>query len=31
MLFLCDEKVLNTLNVYYIKTDDVVLNNNLLK
>lgn len=31
MLFLCDEKVLNALNMYYIEPDEVVLNNSLLK
>ena len=31
MLFLCDEQVLNTLNMYYIEPDEVQLNKNLLK
>lgn len=31
MLFLCDEYILKTLNCYYIKPDDVVLNDSLLK
>lgn len=31
MLFLCDEKILNSLNMYYIEPDEVVLNNSLLK
>lgn len=31
MLFQCDEKVLNALNMYYIEPDEVVLNNSLLK
>ena len=31
MLFLCDEYILKRLNCYYIKPDDVVLNNSLLK
>jgi len=31
MLFLCDENILNLLNMYYIEPDEVVLNNNLLK
>ena len=31
MLFLCNEKVLNTLNMYYIEPDEVQLNKNLLK
>lgn len=31
MLFMCDEKVLNTLNMYYIEPDEVQLNKNLLK
>jgi transposase, IS30 family len=30
MLFLCDESILKLLNCYYIKPDDVVLNNNIL-
>ena len=31
MLFLCDEYILKKLNCYYIKPDDIVLNNSLLK
>ena len=31
MLFLCDENVLNSLNMYYIEPDEVQLNKNLLK
>ena len=31
MLFLCDDNILKGLNCYYIKPDDVVLNNSLLK
>ena len=31
MLFLCDENVLNNLNMYYIEPDEVQLNKNLLK
>ena len=31
MLFLCDEKVLNQLNCFYIEPDDVTLNYTLLK
>ena len=31
MLFLCDECILKQLNCYYIKPDDVVLNDTLLK
>ena len=31
MLFLCDEYILKQLNCYYIKPDDVILNNSLLK
>lgn len=31
MLFLCDEKTLNTLNMYYIEPDEVQLNKNLIK
>ena len=31
MLFLCDEYILKELNCYYIKPDDVVLNDSLLK
>ena len=31
MLFLCDEYILQKLNCYYIKPDDVILNNSLLK
>ena len=31
MLFLCDEQVLNTLNMYYIEPDEVTLNKTLLK
>lgn len=31
MLFLCDEQVLNTLNMYYIEPDEVSLNKDLLK
>ena len=31
MLFLCDEYILKALNCYYIKPDDVVLNDSLLK
>lgn len=31
MLFLCDENVLNSLNMYYIEQDEVQLNKNLLK
>ena len=31
MLFLCDENVLNTLNIYYIEPDEVQLNKNLIK
>ena len=31
MLFLCDENVLNSLNIYYIEPDEVQLNKNLLK
>lgn len=31
MLFICDENILKILNCYYIKPDEVVLNNSLLK
>lgn len=31
MLFLCDEYILKILNCYYIKPDEVILNNTLLK
>ena len=31
MLFLCDEKTLNTLNMYYIEPDQVQLNKKLIK
>ncbi len=31
MLFLCDESILRILNCYYIKPDEVVLNDSLLK
>ena len=31
MLFLCDECVLKSLNCYYIKPDEVILNDSLLK
>ena len=31
MLFLCDECILKKLNCYYIKPDDVILNDSLLK
>ena len=31
MLFLCDEYILNILNCFYIKPEDVILNNSLLK
>lgn len=31
MLFLCDEYVLKSLNCYYIKHDEVILNDSLLK
>ena len=31
MLFLCDEKTLNTLNMYYIEPDQVQLNQKLVK
>ena len=31
MLFLCDEYILKRLNCYYIKPDDVILNDSLLK
>lgn len=31
MLFLCDENILNTLNMYYIEPDEVQLNQKLLK
>src|SRR5574344_1901776 len=31
MLFLCNEQVLNTLNMYYIEPDEVQLNKNLIK
>ena len=31
MLFLCDEKILNILNMYYIEPDEVQLNKDLLK
>lgn len=31
MLFLCDEYILKLLDCYYIKPDDVILNDNLLK
>ena len=31
MLFTCNEKTLNTLNMYYIEPDEVQLNKNLLK
>lgn len=31
MLFLCDEQVLNTLNMYYIEPDEVQLNSDLIK
>ena len=31
MLFLCDEHILNILKCYYIKPDDIILNETLLK
>ena len=31
MLFLCDEYILRKLNCYYIKPDDIILNDSLLK
>ena len=31
MLFLCDEWILNSLNNYYIKPDEVILNKTLLE
>ena len=31
MLFLCDEKTLNMLNMYYIEPDQVQLNQKLIK
>lgn len=31
MLFICDEHILNTLNMYYIKPDEVQLNKKLIK
>ena len=31
MLFLCDEYVLKSLNCYYIKPDEIILNDSLLK
>lgn len=31
MLFLCDENILKILNCYYIKPDEIVLNDSLLK
>lgn len=31
MLFLCDESILKLLNCYYIKPDEVILNDSLLK
>ena len=31
MLFLCDEYILKSLNCYYIKADEVILNDSLLK
>ena len=31
MLFLCDEYVLKKLNCHYIKPDEVILNDSLLK
>lgn len=31
MLFLCDEQILNSINMYYIEPDEVQLNRNLLK
>ena len=31
MLFLCNETLLEKINCYYIKPDDVILNNSLLK
>ena len=31
MLFLCDESILKSLNCYYIKPDEVILNDSLLK
>ncbi len=31
MLFLCDECILKTLNCYYIKPDEIILNDSLLK
>ena len=31
MLFLCNETILKSLNCYYIKPDEVILNNSLLK
>lgn len=31
MLFLCGEQVLNKLNMYYIESDEIILNNKLLK
>lgn len=31
MLFLCDEQILNHLNIYYIEPDEVMLNHTLIK
>ena len=31
ILFLCDKYLLNKLNCYYIKPDEVILNDSLLK
>ena len=31
MLFLCDKYILNKLNCFYIKPEDIILNNSLLK
>ena len=31
MKFLCDEKIINRLNNFYIKPDEVVLNETLIK
>ena len=31
MQFLCDEDILHLLNCYYIKPDDIILNDTLLK
>ena len=31
MTFICDERILNSLNMYYIEPDEVQLNKKLLK